>query len=295
MQFEGGPQTERFIWAVELIGRKEKYDMATTWDDLHISAEKRLPAQFKLGAKSPETFNRENMWQIYQDFKRQLETVPEFAFFPGKDFDLVRPLFTYRPGEPGQAAPLSGAGFMQEITRLFAKQNPNYRTYLGRIAMELLRHGATDNVEGICQLYTDWNQQIHKEKIEVLRANFNFANYELVKCLIAHPQGQIVLRDIPEMKTNPGLVAMEQSVKQMSSPGLPGGAYHPSPPVPQAPPDPLKLQAIFFAARPSAMIGGQTVFVGDTVAGCKVLKIEPQSVTVQFTNGQSKLLKLGGQ
>jgi hypothetical protein len=43
------------------------------------------------------------------------------------------------------------------------------------------------------------------------------------------------------------------------------------------------------------MIGGQTVFVGDTVAGCKVLKIDPQRVTVQFTNGQSKLLKLGGQ
>src|SRR5258708_30602260 len=96
MQYENRPETERFIWAVELIARKERYDLATSWDDLHISAEKRLPQRFALAPDRVEAFNRAQMGQIYADFKKALEAAPEFSVFPGPDFDLVRPLFTYR-------------------------------------------------------------------------------------------------------------------------------------------------------------------------------------------------------
>ncbi len=45
----------------------------------------------------------------------------------------------------------------------------------------------------------------------------------------------------------------------------------------------LKIQAIYFRlSRPSAMVTGQTVFVGDTVDGVKVVRIDRQSVTFEL-------------
>jgi len=44
-------------------------DLATSWDDLRISAEKRLPQQFALAPDRVEAFNREQMGQIYADFR----------------------------------------------------------------------------------------------------------------------------------------------------------------------------------------------------------------------------------
>lgn len=46
-------------------------------------------------------------------------------------------------------------------------------------------------------------------------------------------------------------------------------------------PAPLKLQAIFFSpTRPSAIISGKTVFVGDNIRSFQVRKIEPETVTL---------------
>lgn len=54
----------------------------------------------------------------------------------------------------------------------------------------------------------------------------------------------------------------------------------------------LKLQGIFFRlSNPSAMIDGKQVFVGEKVQGAKVIKIERQSVTLEF-DGQTKELSL---
>jgi hypothetical protein len=286
MQYEKRPETERFIWAAELIARKDKYDIATTWDNLHFSAEKRLPQQFALPPEKVEEFNRAQMSQLYADFKKQLDSIPEFGFFPGPDFDLIRPMFTYRPAD--SAPPLSSEAFSQEVARLFEKQNANYRSYLGRIAIELVRHGATNYSDGICTIFADWNQQIHKQKIEVLRFNLGFANYQLVRCLAVKPQAQILLREIPEMKTDPMLAALGVS-NQRPSPGASRATYTPAP---AKEVDPLKLQAIFFSTRPSAIIGGRTVFIGDKVADFKVTKIDQQTVTLLTSGGETKVLRL---
>jgi len=56
-------------------------------------------------------------------------------------------------------------------------------------------------------------------------------------------------------------------------------------------PDSLTLQGVMFSpAKSSAMINGKTVFVGDSVAGYKVIKIEAQSVTLQTPAGERRVL-----
>ncbi|MGN6554191.1 MAG: hypothetical protein ACTHLW_10765 [Verrucomicrobiota bacterium] len=61
-------------------------------------------------------------------------------------------------------------------------------------------------------------------------------------------------------------------------------ASAPLPTVAEAPvvkPAPLKLQAVFYSAvRPSAMIAGKTVFVGDRVGGFQVAAITVNSATL---------------
>jgi len=70
---------------------------------------------------------------------------------------------------------------------------------------------------------------------------------------------------------------------------------HPSATAAEAPPAgpaPLKLQAIFYQpARPSAIISGQTAFVGDWVGGFQVHAISANSVTLVGATG-FKTLKL---
>ena len=57
-------------------------------------------------------------------------------------------------------------------------------------------------------------------------------------------------------------------------------------------PEPLKLQAIFFTpGRPSVMIGGKTLFVGDRVGEFRILAITPNSATLEGA-GQKKVLSL---
>jgi hypothetical protein len=59
--------------------------------------------------------------------------------------------------------------------------------------------------------------------------------------------------------------------------------------------DSLTLQGVMFApSRSSALINGKTVFVGDAVAGYKVIKIEQQSVTLQTPAGERRVLSTRG-
>ena len=68
-------------------------------------------------------------------------------------------------------------------------------------------------------------------------------------------------------------------------------------PVIAAPPEalklaPLKLQSIIFnPARPSAMISGKFVFIGDKVQGFRVTAIDQESVTLAG-NGETNILSL---
>lgn len=74
-------------------------------------------------------------------------------------------------------------------------------------------------------------------------------------------------------------------------------ATQPSTSVAQTPSEPvewpaLKLQGIFYRlARPSASINGKTVWLGDTVEGAKVIRIERQAVYLEI-RGQHKILFL---
>jgi len=67
-----------------------------------------------------------------------------------------------------------------------------------------------------------------------------------------------------------------------------------NPLVAQTPPGPvpLKLQGIFYRpTKPTVMINGKTLGVGEKVAGARVLKIERESVTVE-RDGKQETLEL---
>ena len=54
----------------------------------------------------------------------------------------------------------------------------------------------------------------------------------------------------------------------------------------------LKLQGIFFGhSRPSAIINGKTVYVGDILDKARIVAIQPKSVTVEM-GGETNILKL---
>ena len=59
--------------------------------------------------------------------------------------------------------------------------------------------------------------------------------------------------------------------------------------------DPVKLQAIFLGSKPSALVGGRSVGVGDKVGGYKVTGIAPETVTLRAASGENKVLALGGE
>jgi hypothetical protein len=55
----------------------------------------------------------------------------------------------------------------------------------------------------------------------------------------------------------------------------------------------FRLQGIFFnSTKPSAIIGGQTIFVGDNLSGWRVKAIEPKQVTLEHADGQVRTLEL---
>jgi hypothetical protein len=58
------------------------------------------------------------------------------------------------------------------------------------------------------------------------------------------------------------------------------------------PPANLKLQGIFYRAnRASALINGQTLFVGDEIEGVRLVAVERQSVRL-VQNGRTNVMKL---
>jgi hypothetical protein len=66
----------------------------------------------------------------------------------------------------------------------------------------------------------------------------------------------------------------------------------PPPPAPVEPLDRFKLQGIFYrSSRASALINGQTLFLGDEIDGAKLVAIERHAVRLS-QRGQTNLLKL---
>jgi hypothetical protein len=58
----------------------------------------------------------------------------------------------------------------------------------------------------------------------------------------------------------------------------------------------MRLSAVFYnAKRPSAIVNGATVFIGDHVGDWSVSAISPRSVTVQSPKGGTNLLLLDGR
>jgi hypothetical protein len=59
------------------------------------------------------------------------------------------------------------------------------------------------------------------------------------------------------------------------------------------PPKPkvLRLQSIIYGSRPSAMIGGKFLFVGDSIQGHQVIAIGKETVTL-VGEGQTNVLSL---
>jgi hypothetical protein len=61
----------------------------------------------------------------------------------------------------------------------------------------------------------------------------------------------------------------------------------------RAPVQSFRLQGIFYnSTKPSAMLGGQSVFIGDNVSGWRVKGIEPKQVTLEHADGRIQTLKL---
>lgn len=56
-------------------------------------------------------------------------------------------------------------------------------------------------------------------------------------------------------------------------------------------PSVLRLQSIIYGSRPSAMIGGKFLFVGDSIQGHKVIAIDKETVTL-VGEGQTNVLSL---
>jgi hypothetical protein len=55
----------------------------------------------------------------------------------------------------------------------------------------------------------------------------------------------------------------------------------------------LRLQGIFYSStKPSALVNGKTVFVGEEISGWRVTAIEPKNVVLQHANGETNILAL---
>ena len=104
----------------------------------------------------------------------------------------------------------------------------------------------------------------------------------------------------PVAQPVPGAVAAPSgpvAVAETNAPALVGTSTAPVvaavPLVPETPkPAPLKLQSIIYnPGRPSAMVSGKFLFIGDKVQGFRVTAIDQESVTL-VGNGQTNVLSL---
>ena len=97
----------------------------------------------------------------------------------------------------------------------------------------------------------------------------------------------------PEPLPTPPALPMPGAVVTPAAPDVAGlsGTNHPVP-VPAEPP-PLKLQGVIIhPTRPSAIISGKTVFIGDAVGEARVTALTSRTVTLTGPNG-TQVLRLG--
>jgi hypothetical protein len=91
----------------------------------------------------------------------------------------------------------------------------------------------------------------------------------------------------PVVATNPpALVIVETAVSAPASNATSAMVFA-EPPKPTV----LRLQSIIYGTRPSAMIAGKFLFVGDSIQGHKVIAIGKETVTLAG-NGQTNVLSL---
>jgi len=55
----------------------------------------------------------------------------------------------------------------------------------------------------------------------------------------------------------------------------------------------MKLQGVVYGEKPWAILGGKTVYVGDSVGGFRVKEISPNSITLESPDGSLQKLGLG--
>jgi len=75
-------------------------------------------------------------------------------------------------------------------------------------------------------------------------------------------------------------------------PAVPVRAPEPAAPLPAKPPPPRLQSIVFNPARPSAMINGRVVFLGDKVGDMRLTALDEESVTLTG-GGQTNVLTLG--
>jgi hypothetical protein len=101
----------------------------------------------------------------------------------------------------------------------------------------------------------------------------------------------VVPTHAPVVATNPPApVAVEPTVSSAPASNATSAApamVFAEPPKPTV----LRLQSIIYGTRPSAMIAGKFLFVGDSIQGHKVIAIDKETVTLAG-NGQTNVLRL---
>ncbi|MBI2929162.1 MAG: hypothetical protein HYY24_26150 [Verrucomicrobia bacterium] len=107
---------------------------------------------------------------------------------------------------------------------------------------------------------------------------------------VSAPAPTVEVTPAPVAQISPPPAAQPIIVKEEVPPAPPPLAPPPPPAKPAFPA--LKLQGIFFSrTKPSALISGQTLFLGDAIEGARVKAIEADKVIVEF-QGESRTLNL---
>jgi len=105
------------------------------------------------------------------------------------------------------------------------------------------------------------------------------------------PQPQVVAalpaNPIPKPTSNPKVVAVKSQAKPAAAPA---SVAAPAPAPAKASPPPLKLQAIFYSpAKPTAVISGKSLNLGDVIGGQRVAAITRHSVDLVGSNRTNRL------
>jgi hypothetical protein len=98
---------------------------------------------------------------------------------------------------------------------------------------------------------------------------------------------------LPSQEPPPAAVA-SNSAPANPPPASPGEVTPPPPAIeaPKLPFPELRVQGIYYRKKnPAVLVGGRTLFLGDKIEGVTVIRIEPQSVTFEFS-GQTNTVTL---